>query len=57
MPMNALAAHRDEIARFASAVAGAQVTFDAISYRDWLAKWQPSPVAKHAAAILERFRP
>jgi hypothetical protein len=57
LSINALAAHRAEIVRFASAVAGAQVTFHAISYREWLATWQPSSVARHAVAILERFRP
>lgn len=51
--------HRQEIARFAAAVNGAEVGFGAISYRDWLASWpdaDPELVA-HRAAIIERFQP
>jgi len=59
LPATAFAAHRDEIARFAVAVQGAQVSFHAISYREWLATWPslPSPVARHAAAIEDTFHP
>jgi hypothetical protein len=53
------ARHRAEIARFGAAVANAQVTFHAVSYREWLATWPapPSPLGRHAAAVLERFLP
>lgn len=59
LPPAAFAAHRAEIARFARAVDGAQVSFRAISYREWLATWPqaPSPVARHAAAITDAFHP
>jgi hypothetical protein len=56
LPPAAFARHREEIERFRAAVAGAQVTFEAISYREWLSGW-PSSVATHAAAILGAFRP
>jgi hypothetical protein len=52
--------HREEIARFAAAVAGAEVGFGAISYREWLAAWPPGPdpaLAAYRAAIIEHFRP
>lgn len=59
IPSAAFARHRAEITRFSAAVANAQVAFHAISYREWLATWPapPSPVGRHAAAILERFLP
>lgn len=59
IPRATLVRHREEIARFDAAVAHAQVAFHAIPYREWLAKWPvpPSPVGRHAAAILERFLP
>lgn len=51
--------HREEIARFAAAVRGAEVGFQAVSYRDWLATWPelPNEVGVHARAIIERFAP
>lgn len=51
--------HRREIARFADAVAGAEVRFHALSYRDWLSTWVTmSPeIAAHSAAVIERFNP
>lgn len=50
--------HRKEIARFSGAVANAEVTFAAISYREWLDTWPVSgPVAEHARAVLETFDP
>lgn len=51
--------HRDEIARFAAAISGAEVAFGAISYREWLASWSDldPELAGHRAAIIERFRP
>jgi hypothetical protein len=59
LPITAFGKHRAEIARFTSAVEGAQVAFHAISYREWLAKWPPppSPVAKHGDAVVKRFQP
>lgn len=51
--------HRDEIARFAAAVTGAEVGFAAISYREWLDSWpkSDSELAAHHAAILKHFNP
>jgi hypothetical protein len=50
--------HRDEIARFAVAVTGAEVSFAAISYREWLDSWPESDLelAAHRAAILKCFK-
>lgn len=54
-----LANHRAEVARFASLVEGAEVTFSALSYRDWIATWNESDpaVIAHGNAILEAFQP
>jgi hypothetical protein len=51
--------HRAEIARFAAAVNGAEVSFGSISYREWLDSWSDvdSELVAHRAAILERFQP
>jgi hypothetical protein len=51
--------HRDEIARFAQKVNGAEVVFGAISYREWLNSWPRGDpeLARHHAAIIERFQP
>jgi hypothetical protein len=51
--------HRDEIARFAGAVSGAAVRFDAISYGEWFATWSTAApeVCTHRDALIERFRP
>lgn len=59
LPATVFTAHRAEIASFASAVEGAQVSFHAISYREWLATWPrlPSPVGQHATAIEDTFHP
>lgn len=59
LPETTFAKHRAEIARFATAVKGAQVAFAAISYREWLTTWPPvpSPVGGHAVAIADKFRP
>lgn len=52
------AQHETEIARFAEAVAGSDVTFVALRWRDLLAQWAASPaLAAHAAAITARFGP
>jgi hypothetical protein len=50
--------HRTEIATLASAVAGDEVGFLALSYRDVLASWAASPaeaVRRHASAVADRF--
>ncbi|MEC9344623.1 MAG: hypothetical protein VYB54_00245 [Pseudomonadota bacterium] len=51
--------HRDEISRFAAAVAGDEVRFIATSYRDWLRTWagQGADVAAHADGIIGAFEP
>ncbi len=50
--------HRAENLRFAKAVAGAEVVFHSISYREWLATWPTNgPISEHAKAIVERFDP
>jgi hypothetical protein len=50
--------HRQEIARFADFVAGAEVTFAAVSYRSWLASWpSDGDVAAHGRNVLARFDP
>jgi hypothetical protein len=51
--------HRDEIARFSAAVTGAEVSFGALSYREWLKTWSTSDVhlCAHRAAIFDRFAP
>jgi hypothetical protein len=51
--------HREEIARFAAAVNGAEVGFGATSYREWLVSWpdMDRELAAHRAAIIERFQP
>ena len=51
-----LVLHRAEVARFAAAVAGAAVQFDACSWREWLACWSGDARA-HADALVERFQP
>jgi hypothetical protein len=52
------AEHRAEASRFAEAVSGGEVSFTALSYRDWLETWPAAgPVADHARAIVEWFRP
>jgi hypothetical protein len=51
--------HREEIARFAAAVDGAEVGFAAISYREWMNSWPDSnlELIAHRRAILDRFDP
>jgi hypothetical protein len=54
-----LARHRNEIIRFAEAVAGDEVTFHSASYREWLGTWRrlDSNVVAHGQAIMESFEP
>ena len=57
---DAKARHREEIASFASHVAGDEVAFSACSYRQLLDAWRRSPdqgVARHAEAVIDRFAP
>ncbi len=50
------ARHRDEVAHFGAALAGASVAFSACSYREWLGGW-PEDCATHGQAVLTRFAP
>lgn len=57
IPDEAKQRHRAEIAAFAGAVAGAEVAFHSLSYREWLESWLEGPVADHAAAVHSAFQP
>jgi hypothetical protein len=52
-------AHRREIAAFATAVAGSEVEFLALSYREWLSTWGTGhpDVAAHGRRVIDRFNP
>lgn len=54
-----LAQHRAEVRSFAENVAGAEVAFSAISYRDWIASWsvEHPDVVAHGEALLAHFSP
>jgi hypothetical protein len=59
-PVSALdvRAHRTEIDRFGKCVAGSEVVFKPVSYRELMAVWAASAVQRisdHAAAIIRRF--
>jgi hypothetical protein len=51
--------HRQEIARFAAAVAGDEVAFQYESYREWIDRWRglDSDVAAHGQQVLLGFAP
>ena len=51
--------HREEIARFASLVEGAAVSFSARSYREWLSAWPVSDpeLTDHRERVLRTFEP
>ena len=51
--------HRTEVKRFAEAVCGAAVSFNAISYREWFAKWPSSSaeICGHRDAVAAKFQP
>lgn len=51
------ALHRGEIDRFAEAIAGSEVAFVAVSYREWLATWRGPEVEEHARNIIDYFAP
>jgi hypothetical protein len=54
----AIARHKAEIADFARAVKGDDVTFIALRWSDLLADWAKAPaIAAHAAALTARFGP
>ena len=54
-----LARHRDEITRFAEAVAGDEVPFHSTSYREWLGTWSrlDRDIVAHGHAIMRLFEP
>ena len=55
---NAIARHAAEIADFARAVKGDDVSFVSLRWADLLAAWAKAPaLAAHAAAITRRFGP
>lgn len=59
IPKSSLSEHREEIARFARLVKGAEVIFHSVSYRDWIATWNncdPS-VFRHGKALVAQFSP
>lgn len=56
IPESSHAMHRAAISQFASAVAGAEVSFSAISYREWLGLFF-GEAALHAQRILKKFAP
>ncbi len=56
----AKARHREEVARFARAVAGDETIFVACSYRRLLEDWARSKddgIRRHASAVIERYSP
>jgi hypothetical protein len=58
IPAESLLRHRREIARFAAGVRGNAVAFEAVSYRQWFARWVgDDAVAHHARRLIERFAP
>jgi len=54
-----LVQHREEIARFAEAVAGNEVAFHYESYREWIKSWRglDSAVVAHGQEVMRRFSP
>lgn len=59
IPQDDIHRHRDEVARFASAVAGDEVMFHSASYREWIEAWLGSgdEVVAHGQAVLREFTP
>jgi hypothetical protein len=58
IPTDEIMSHRSEVARFAAAVGGAQVSFAALTYAELLETWRASQYARlrdHARAFLARF--
>jgi hypothetical protein len=56
VPVEAVAAHRDEAAAFAAEVAGAVVRFAALSWNEWLDSWQ-GPTSDHGQRVRLAFAP
>jgi len=56
---DAIAHHRAEVMVFQQAVAGAEVAFHHISYRDWIRTWSASSdtVIAHGQRLLDAFSP
>jgi hypothetical protein len=58
IPVAAIEGHRAEIQDFAMAVAGSEVLFNPLCYRDWIQSWRiDTGVAEHGRAVLETFAP
>jgi hypothetical protein len=58
LPRELMSAHRQEIADFAHRVAGADVAFHTVSYREWIeTRTGPDAVLDHAHRLLQRFAP
>jgi hypothetical protein len=60
IPLRDIEEHRHEIATFADFVAGDEVAFRAITYRDMLRSWDCSrriDVRQHVEAVRRRFQP
>jgi hypothetical protein len=58
--MEVIKRHRDDVTRFAAAVAGAEVEFRSLSYDELLSAWSDSgdaDLAAHARRIADRFDP
>ncbi len=51
-----LAQHRDEIAVFAAAVAGTEVAFEAVSYREWIGTFD-NEASAHGQRVIDAFAP
>lgn len=56
IPESSWSQHRAEVAEFAEAVAGAQVKFSSVSYKEWLALFHRD-AALHAQRVLDAFSP
>ena len=58
IPDSDFARHREEVADFASAVDGDDVSFHAGSYREWISTWpHDDEIQAHGRAILATFAP
>jgi hypothetical protein len=55
IPDTKFEAHRREVGLFASEVEGAEVSFSACSYREWLGTWRGQAVEDHATNLIATF--
>lgn len=55
IPKASIDRHRLEIAEFAHAVHGDEVSFASCSYREWLAEWEDAGLQSHKHNLLDRF--